>query len=781
MKTLNRFLLPVIMILFPIGCFSQALFNEKIILENFQGATCIAAADFDADSDIDFVVTGNDGDHIAWFENDGHQNFTQHMIITGFDGAKGIVAARIDANDSWDVVATAAKDGKFSWFSNDGTGNFTEHIIADSNWASAGFVQAADIDSDNDQDLILIACDSHKIGWAKNDGSGNFSIHILKENWTKVNSATAVDFDNDNDMDIIATAKAGQVIWFVNDGESNFSEQVLISNLPGANSIQVADFDNDGDPDMVATACDNTDKVSWFENTGNYIFQEHLLRDKYNGARACKISDIDQDGDTDVLAIAWTTGVTSFFENNGAGNFTERVFCGSAYDMINLWVVDLDKDNDLDILGACYGDHEIRWWESINTFLIPDFKADSLSGNGSLHVHFTNLSYSRPAIRSWSWDFNSDGIVDSHDQHPSRYFETPGYYSVTLVVTSDSLSDTIVKNDYIRVFDGESSLEFNGSNSRVKCNNDSVVDITGMFTIEAWVKPLGFGETGTAKIFDKMMISVFAYQSGAVTNTDSCYAVLMAHSNGTVSTFSTPSGSVKLNGWQHLAITYNDSTSEAHFYLDGSDQPLNMVIPPEGAISSNTNREITLGNARTGNTAFDGCIDEVRLWNCVRTLDEIEEWMGKNLPEEQQNLSGYWKMNESIGDTASDKSGCNHHGSLNNVQWAQGVHLSSVSIDEKEIAPNPAISAVTIAPNPVKNTASLLFRVIEPGIFSLILYDISGKPIRIHLRDQELPKGNHSVKWDGRNDIGEPLPAGTYFCVLSSANHRKSTPLILIK
>lgn len=693
---------------FLIGCiclistpiFSQSLFEEHIILENFQGATCIASADFDADGDFDFVVTANDGNKVSWFKNDGMQNFTEQVVITGFTKAKTVLAARIDNNNSFDIVASAKTLGRFSWFSNDGSGNFTEHIITDSSWTSADFACAADIDRDGDNDLVLVACDNHKIAWADNDGNGNFIIHMLKENWNKANWATVADMDDDQDMDVIATAKAGQILWFRNDGWQNFTEQVLADSIPGLNSVQVADLDGDTDPDMVATACDVSDQVVWFENDGAFGFTRHLLRDHYNGARASKIADMDRDGDTDILSIAWQSGFVHLWENDGSGFFTERLVSDKAYDMIQVCVTDLDLDSDPDILGACYADHEIRWWESINTFLVPDFSADSLTGHGSLHISFTDLSYGKPEIKSWQWDFNNDGTVDSYLRHPQWFIDVPGSYTVRLVVSSDSITDTLVKKDYIRIFDGESSLEFNGTNSRVKCNNDSIINLTGCFTMEAWIKPASYGESGTGRIFDKTMISLYVYASGPLVPEDSCVVLTMAHTNGTVSVVCTPGGSVKMNTWQHIAFTYNDTLNDVHLFLDGTDQPLVMVTPPEGKLVNNESREIILGNNRNNNQGFHGCIDELRLWTTIRTPEELARWMPLNLPQEQTCLSGYWKMNEGIGDTTDDHSGCGHQGLLNGAKWAQGVDLISIGINDPQPVKNSSETPVYWYPNP---------------------------------------------------------------------------------
>lgn len=737
------------------GLFSQSLFEEHILLEDFQGATCIATADFDADGDVDFVATANDGHKVSWFANDGRQHFTEHVIVSGYTKAKTVLAAKIDNNESYDIVASAKTLGRFSWFANDGSGNFTEHIITDSSWTSADFACSADIDGDGDNDLILVACDNHKIAWAENDGAGNFTIRMLKENWNKANWATGYDLDNDQDMDILATAKAGQLIWFRNDGLENFTELVLVDSLAGLNSVQVADLDGDGDPDLVATACDVSDQVAWYENDGSFHFTEHLLKDHNNGARAAKIADPDGDGDTDILSIAWESGFVHLWENNGTGSFTERVVSADAYDMIQVHPADLDSDGDLDILGACYGSHEIRWWENIRPFMVPDFTADSLSGHGSLHITFKDLSFANPPATSWSWDFDSDGTTDSHEQNPQWFVDTPGEYTVTLIVSSDSLTDTIVKKRYIRVFDGESSLEFNGSDSRVRCNNDSTVSLTGCFTVEAWVKPAGYGESEVGRIFDKMMISQYACASGSGVPEDSCYVLMMFHTSGVISKVCTPGNSVRMNTWQHLAFSYNDTTNEVRLYIDGSEQPVSVGTPPNGPVLGNGNREIVIGNIRNGAQGFQGCIDELRLWNCIRTPDEISDWKQKNLPAEQAGLAGYWKMNEGMGDTAADRSGCMHHGPLNGAKWAQGVDMTPIGINDPSSKGGSPEKPLSVSPNPAN------------GNFTITCLAQTGPVCLTDSRGRVLSRFSIE-KGESREIDASPYPNGIYFLYSTS-------------
>jgi PKD repeat protein len=81
--------------------------------------------------------------------------------------------------------------------------------------------------------------------------------------------------------------------------------------------------------------------------------------------------------------------------------------------------------------------------------ITADFTATPLSGTAPLQVQFTDLSTAEnTTIKSWQWDFDNDGTIDSTIQNPLWYYD-PGIYSVSLTVSDGHISDTETKENYI--------------------------------------------------------------------------------------------------------------------------------------------------------------------------------------------------------------------------------------------------------------------------------------------------------------------------------------------
>jgi len=118
--------------------------------------------------------------------------------------------------------------------------------------------------------------------------------------------------------------------------------------------------------------------------------------------------------------------------------------------------------------------------------------------------------------------------------------------------------------------------------------------------------------------------------------------------------------------WYHVAFTYADG-GELKAYVDGHNTrtgnfPGNITLNTEDMILSSQHYDMP----------FWGKVDELRIWNVVRTQEEIRETMHKTLSGLETGLVSYWQFNEGSGSVAEDNiSGYN--GELINIDNSNWV------------------------------------------------------------------------------------------------------------
>jgi hypothetical protein len=113
--------------------------------------------------------------------------------------------------------------------------------------------------------------------------------------------------------------------------------------------------------------------------------------------------------------------------------------------------------------------------------------------------------------------------------------------------------------------------------------------------------------------------------------------------------------------WVHIAVTRVKNSGTVTIFVNGvqDTQRTNMST---SSLTANPNMDI--GANFVNAHYFSGTIDEVRAWNIVRTASDIQATMRKPLTGNEQGLVGYWRFDETTGDSASDSSPGHHAGSL---------------------------------------------------------------------------------------------------------------------
>ena len=122
--------------------------------------------------------------------------------------------------------------------------------------------------------------------------------------------------------------------------------------------------------------------------------------------------------------------------------------------------------------------------------------------------------------------------------------------------------------------------------------------------------------------------------------------------------------------WYHFAMTANGTNIT--FYINGTqDSQHSCVLIPGGGSNDD---DLKLGGSGDNGilTYFNGSLDEVRVWNDVRTETEIRQNIYRELPDpaSEDNLVAYYKFNETSGMTLTDSKGSNN-GTLTNMTGSE--------------------------------------------------------------------------------------------------------------
>ena len=353
-------------------------FIEHPIAQNYSSNPgCIQAIDMDNDNDLDVVVSATywgSGD-LAWWENDGDQNFTEHTVSK--DANWWVHFARdMDGDGDIDILTSAGyeenSDYRITLWENDGNQVFSSLDIASDNYH--GFsLYPVDMDNDGDQDIVV----GHRpdtLSWFENIGGLTFSEHIIDSTFGTSSVIYASDLDGDNDVDILTQASSGQdLAWWENDGSQGFTKHVITSGAGRFGDIDTTDLDGDGDQDMVATIIGGAggNRTSWFENDGAQNFTEHTIANTSHPVSVC-VHDMDGDCDKDVVGTDQHSHEVSWWENDGNQMFTRHIIKSNYSGAHSGIVADMNGDNRPDVLATAYWGKAFGWWES----LIPQIDTD---------------------------------------------------------------------------------------------------------------------------------------------------------------------------------------------------------------------------------------------------------------------------------------------------------------------------------------------------------------------------------------------------------------------
>lgn len=180
------------------------------------------------------------------------------------------------------------------------------------------------------------------------------------------------------------------------------------------------------------------------------------------------------------------------------------------------------------------------------------------------------------------------------------------------------------------------------------------LSITGNLTIELWVKFESLPSSGnTMELIPKYddqsgnqrSWRFFLFNDGGTLKLQFNYS-----DDGTAQDALAVNWTPSTGTWYHVAVTLTAASSQARFYVDGVQQGTTQT-GTKTAIFNSTAR-VGLGALNVDGTPssfLDGIIDDVRIWNTVRTITQIANGRSSEMVGNESGLQAYWPFESVLG------------------------------------------------------------------------------------------------------------------------------------
>jgi len=204
------------------------------------------------------------------------------------------------------------------------------------------------------------------------------------------------------------------------------------------------------------------------------------------------------------------------------------------------------------------------------------------------------------------------------------------------------------------------ALDFDGTDDYVEIPDNSALDLTTNYTLEAWVyfNAVPSSTQGIISKYQTLNANGFTFRvvSGGKIDFDqvrTTSAVITAAQT-----------------WYHIAVVNNNGSRI--IYVNGS-----QVSATGTPITNVANSDYVSIGSDFSSRYMNGKIDEVRIWNDVRTADEIRQNMYHKLTGSESNLVAYYNFDNISGTSLTDVTGHGHTGTLKNMDSSSDWVASS--------------------------------------------------------------------------------------------------------
>ena len=208
------------------------------------------------------------------------------------------------------------------------------------------------------------------------------------------------------------------------------------------------------------------------------------------------------------------------------------------------------------------------------------------------------------------------------------------------------------------------SLEFQNS-GHVAMDDQSIEQIVGTSwstrkTISAWIIPTGQSLNSSAgwngqQVYGQNQMgfgfgNTHGISRGIINNEDKIWVYNWDGTDDRIGI------DYEVDELMHVAMVHNGGILYA--YKNG------VLVDQINSNSTADGGYIRIGGGTENGNAFNGFIDEIRVWNTARSESEILNHMYMQLSGDEVGLAGYWNFNEGQGEVAYDITENQNHGEI---------------------------------------------------------------------------------------------------------------------
>jgi len=236
-----------------------------------------------------------------------------------------------------------------------------------------------------------------------------------------------------------------------------------------------------------------------------------------------------------------------------------------------------------------------------------------------------------------------------------------------------------------------SAVKFDGTNDLIELGDDNNIDVdaNGSITVSAWVyitKLTSDAEIVSKKLgYDASQVGWTLYQFSTANGGNICAYISSGVGQSSEACTADNSTNSSLNTWEHWAFTFDRSTRYTTLYRNGVKANYAAYDVTPASIGSVANTQCARIGAQSKSTPcdgsiganpFSGLIDDVRIYNYVRTPAQIIEDMNAGHPAPGSPIGSavaHWKFDEGYGTTANDSLTNDNDLTLSSSSWTNSA------------------------------------------------------------------------------------------------------------